>query len=94
MSLNLPPNGYYPQQFDMRMNPTAWTNNVGYNGRPEMYPNSGGMMPMPLNNGKKLNYKPFSFTHSIIINLIVFQLIDIQIPDLIIVYHHVQHHRL
>jgi hypothetical protein len=54
MSLNLPPSGYYPQQFDMSMGPPpAWLNN-SYRG-PDIYPYPGGMMPMYPNQGKLYN---------------------------------------
>lgn len=49
MSLNLPPNGYYPQPFDMAMGPPpTWMN--GYRG-PEMFTHPNGMVPMYPNQG-------------------------------------------
>lgn len=45
MSLNLPPGGYYPPQF----NGTTWMNNASYR-KPDPYPYQFGMMPY--NNGE------------------------------------------
>lgn len=47
MSLNLPPNSYYPQPFDLSA--TNWMNNGSYR-KPDGYPYPFNMMPM--NNGK------------------------------------------
>lgn len=76
MSLNLPPNGYFPQQFDMTMGPPpAWMNTYR-GGAPEMYPYPNGMMPAYPNQSKQnlvfsilnlvnlLIRAPFSITRS------------------------------
>lgn len=58
MSLNLPPNGYYPQQFEMGMGPppSGWINGYcapdGYS-----YQSSGMIPPMHPNSGKKKRKK-------------------------------------
>lgn len=50
MSLNLPPAGYYPQQYEMGIPPAGWIN--GYQPH-DVYPMPVGMMPIYPNPGKK-----------------------------------------
>lgn len=52
MSLNLPPAGYYPQQYEMNLPPAGWIN--GYPPH-DMYPMPVGMMPIYPNPGRKIS---------------------------------------